>query len=362
MKSKTIIFFCPNIINDGLQKTLKIYINYFAKYYKISLITNTHNLNLLKGINKKIKIINPKFKFFQKINIFNNLLCLYLVLRHIDKKTMIFSMNNHFFLLLLKFLRLKIKIVLRTPNPIFNIKNPEETKYLSKGIFTERAILNLYKYANLVITFSKNNQNYLREKFKVKNVKHIFNYFPKFNGKKKVKSIYNIFFIGRLVYSKDPIFFLKNSIELLDEINIKIHVVGDGKLNKVLKKMSQQFKKKIYFYNFVNHPFKKYNKKIDLICITSRFDGTPNVLGETMSYKIPCVAPKGVGLSNVLLENGRNGYLYKPGDDLSFKRTIKDALKNYKNSIKKAKLGYNSLDRFNKDNTLGKLRRALSKI
>ena len=362
MKEKKIIFFCPRLINDGLKKTLEIYINYFEKYYKIILVTNIIDLNLLKKINKKTKIINPKFKFFEKINLFNNLLCTYLALKNADKKTLIFLMDNHFLLLFLKFLRFKIKIALRTANPIYNLKNREEIKHLRKNIFTEKFNLNFYKYANLIVTFSKSNEKYLKEKYKIKNVKQIFNYFPKFYGKKKVKNVYNIFFVGRLAYSKNPIFFLKNSIELLDEIDMRIHIIGDGKLKMILKTMSKKYYKKIFFHNFVNDPFKKYNKKMDLICITSRFDGTPNVLGEAMSYKIPCIAPKGVGLSNVLLKNGKYGYLYKAEEDLSFKKKTKKALKNYKTSIKKAEQGYISLNRFSKKNTLERLRIELSKI
>ena len=362
MKKKKIIFFCPKVINDGLKKTLEIYINYFAKYYKVILVTNTINLKLLKKINRKIKIINPRLKFFQKINLFNNLLCSYLTLKKADKRTLIFLMDNYFLFLFFKFLRFKIKIALRTANPIFNLKNKEEIKHLRKNIFTGKFGLYFYKYADLVVTFSKSNENYLREKFKVKNVKQIFNYFPKFNGKKKVKNTHNIFFVGRLVYSKNPIFFLKNSIELLAEINMRIHIVGEGILKPILKEMSKKYDKKIFFHDFVNDPFKKYNKKMDIICITSRFDGTPNVLGEAMSYKIPCLAPKGVGLSSVLLKNGKYGYLYKAEEDLSFKEKIKYALKNYKTSIKKAEQGYISLNRFSKQNTLEKLKLALSKI
>ena len=33
-------------------------------------------------------------------------------------------------------------------------------------------------------------------------------------------------------------------------------------------------------------------KKNRFVCLTSLFDGTPNVLGEAISYKIPCIAPK----------------------------------------------------------------------
>ena len=82
MKKRTIIFFCPKIINDGLKKTLEIYLNYFERYYKIILVTNTTNLYLLKKIYKRTKIINPRLKFFLKINLFNYLLCVYLFNYH----------------------------------------------------------------------------------------------------------------------------------------------------------------------------------------------------------------------------------------------------------------------------------------
>ena len=55
MKKKKIIFFCPKVINDGLKKTLEIYINYFAKYYKVILVTNTtHYKNLIEK--KKLRL------------------------------------------------------------------------------------------------------------------------------------------------------------------------------------------------------------------------------------------------------------------------------------------------------------------
>ena len=51
--------------------------------------------------------------------------------------------------------------------------------------------------------------DYRREK-KIKNVKIVRNFFPKYKGRKKKKKTYNVFFVGRLVPDKDPVFFLKN--------------------------------------------------------------------------------------------------------------------------------------------------------
>ena len=83
-----------------------------------------------------------------------------------------------------------------------------------------------------------------------------------------------------------------------------------------MKKISEKKGiKNVKIYGYIENGLKKFNKQIDAICITSRYDGTPNVLGEAVSYGIPCIAPKNVGLSNVILLNGKGGYLYKPNSN-----------------------------------------------
>ena len=79
---------------------------------------------------------------------------------------------------------------------------------------------------------------------------------------------------------------------------------------------------KIFFYGFIKNPFEKFKNKIDLLCITSKYDGTPNVMGEAMSIGIPVLAPKNVGLANLFIGNEKNGFLYKSGDGNSFIRKI----------------------------------------
>ena len=64
---KRLFIFHPNINNDGCKKTLELYCDHFVKKFKITLITNTLNRNLLKKINSEVKIINPKNFFLKKI-------------------------------------------------------------------------------------------------------------------------------------------------------------------------------------------------------------------------------------------------------------------------------------------------------
>ena len=51
---KNLIFFCPFIYDGGLEKTLKIYTEYFSKFYKVTLITNSKNVKKKKNIKKCI--------------------------------------------------------------------------------------------------------------------------------------------------------------------------------------------------------------------------------------------------------------------------------------------------------------------
>ena len=49
---KNLIFFCPFIYDGGLEKTLKIYTEYFSKFYKVTLITNSKNVKKKKKYQK----------------------------------------------------------------------------------------------------------------------------------------------------------------------------------------------------------------------------------------------------------------------------------------------------------------------
>ena len=362
MKKKDIFLFCPFIHDGGLEKTLKIYSSFLSKKFNVFLVTNTFNKKRLNILDKKVQIINFKNKFFSKNRILNNIYCILKTLSTSKKKLLIFSLQDHFFWCILKFLKLDFKLILRTQTAIINLKNKSEEKFLKKKFFLRKIITFFYKYADLVITFSNQNKLYLEKKIKVKNVKVIYNYFPKFSGTKRKKKIYNVFFIGRLVPDKDPIFFVKNCIGLNNKINFNINVVGKGQCLHEIEKICNNSRKKIKIYGFIENGLQKLNKKIDILCITSKFDGTPNVLGEAVSFKIPCLAPKNVGLSNLILSNGKSGYLYQPNSDMSFQNNLYKMLNNYDLAITKSKKAYKNLDKFNLENTLEKLQKSINEI
>jgi len=360
---KKIYLFCPSIYDGGLEKSLAIYANFLTKSFQVNLITNTFNEKRLKTFNKNVNIINFRNKFFIKNKIINNLFCVVKTLKMKEKKLVVFSLHDHFFWCLLKFLRFKFKLIIRTSTAIINGKNKSEEESIKKEFFLKSLITLFYKYTDLVITAAEHNRSFLKNKIKAKNVKIIYNYFPRNKVKKKRKKVLNIFFVGRLVPDKDPIFFLRNCISLSQKIKFNIGIIGKGICYEKIQLISKENKKNnIKIYGYIENGLKKFHRKIDVICITSKYDGTPNVLGEAVAYKIPCLAPKNVGLSNVILLNGKGGYLYKPNSNSNFKHKLSSILLNYNKAIHKSKLAYDKLERFDYKNTLLKLERSINEI
>ena len=356
-QKKEILFYCPYIERGGISATLLKYTKFLSKFYDISVFTNSFSTNVLCQFSKKVKIINIKNNFFYQNRILNNLIVFTKMSKFTNKNCLIFSLQDHFLILLLNKFITKKKIIIRTSSIIPNGKNKIEEKYL-KNSFLKKHLIKIYRLANKVITFSNENVRY----FSSKNIKStcIYNYFKKNKVfVKKIKSNRkNIFFIGRFSHEKNPIFFLKN---LINFKNINLHLVGDGYQKKMLLNLANN-KKNIFFHGFVDNPFKKFKKKIDLLCITSLYEGTPNVMGEAMSFGVPVLAPKNIGLTNLFLKNGKYGFLYQNDNNLSFKRKISEILDNYSLAKKKALFGFKSLGRFNEKKTLKKLLTELQKI
>lgn len=362
---RNIIFFCPFIFDGGLEKTLQIYANYFSNNYKVFVVTNC-NYSLNIKFSKKVKVINPRNKFFLNSRYLNNLYCIYLIFKNFERNSIIFSMQDHIFILLTKiFYKKNFRYILRTANPIINDKNIyEQRNYSYKNRLIKKLTILIYKLSDAVITYSTNNKSYLSKFLNKKKVHVIYNFFTlkKKITRKKNKKVFNIFFIGRLTQDKDPIFFLKNLIYLRSILPIKIYIVGKGELSAEIKRIYKDNHDVGKFYGFRKLPFELFLKKIDIFCVTSKYDGTPNVLGEALSHGIPVVAPKNVGLANMVLKNGRYGYLYDPEKKNSFRLKIISIIKNYKHALYKGEMGRNSLSRFNEYKTLKKLEKIVSKI
>ena len=202
-QKKNIMFYCPFINRGGIETTLIKYSNFLSNYYSVSIFTNSFSKTVLSKINKNVKIMNIKNKLYLHNRILNDLMVYKYLKKDLTKSSIIFSLQDHFLILILNFLFSKNKIIIRTSSMIPNSKNFSEQKHL-KNIFIKKLFLGLYRLADQVITFSKNNVRALGNKG-IKSV-CIYNYFEK----KKL-------LIPKLI--KNLIYFILDDLPLIKILN-----------------------------------------------------------------------------------------------------------------------------------------------
>lgn len=149
------------------------------------------------------------------------------------------------------------------------------------------------------------------------------------NGSYKFGRIINIGYIGRLSREKG-LHNLLESMHILDEknFNFKLHIIGDGPEYPVLVKLAKDFKmeSKIHFLGFRNDVSTLLNS-LNILVLPSLTEGTPIVVLEAMSAKVPVVATKVGGLPD-LIKNGRTGLLVTPEDPVELAEAIGKLLDN----------------------------------
>ena len=192
---KKIIFFYPEILDDGLQTTCQTYIKYFKKKFDISIIYFKKD--------KKYKFLSG----IQLINIKNNIFSFINLIKKNKKNTVFFSLDKHYYLLILKILNFKFKSIIRIPNPIS--KNNKFTLSQNSGQVLSKFEIFFLKFSDVVIIYSKKNYNYFRNIYNLKNLEFIRNYFPKKNCQLNRKKIKNIFFYWTISSKQRPVFFFE---------------------------------------------------------------------------------------------------------------------------------------------------------
>ena len=131
---------------------------------------------------------------------------------------------------------------------------------------------------------------------------------------------YDIVFIGRLSYPKNPerlIRVLKNTVDKVP--TLKVAIIGTGDLEEQTKKMCFEsgLERNVFFLGFQNNPLKILHDSKAMI-LTSRYEGTPMCALEAMAFGVPIVSTPTDGMQE-LVKDCETGYLSDDDDELSEK-------------------------------------------
>ena len=133
-----------------------------------------------------------------------------------------------------------------------------------------------------------------------KKINIIPNYFIKEFWSPKYKISTNkktLIFIGRLEKYKNII----TLIEVIQKMKLKLIIIGNGSLEKQIKKILDENKINHQFYsNIEQKKLKKYLNRCDAFVLPSLYEGHPKILIEMMAYKIPIITTNVDGIKNLL--------------------------------------------------------------
>ena len=343
---KEIIMFIPSIEGGGVEKNFFIVSNYLSKYKKVSVITISKSYK--PRFNSKIKLITTKYGFLDKLGRRSKyFIALFLLLKEIlrNKKIIVLSFQANIYCLLLCKL-FGINIIIRS-----NSSPSGWTKNFIKNLIFKLS----FPLADNIIVNSKELKQELKKKFNINSV-NIYNplnlkeirkksQYGKIKFFKKENSL-KILNIGRYVEQKDQLTLIK-ALKLSKNLNYEAIIVGKGKLKNKMQKyiLQNNLEKKIRLIDFMNNPY-PIIKQSDLFILTSKFEGLPNVLLESISLKKFVISSNcHTGPKEILL-NGRGGLLFKVGNYRELSKKIKFYSMNKKVCGKMIKRSYKALDRF----------------
>lgn len=138
---------------------------------------------------------------------------------------------------------------------------------------------------------------------------------------------YDIIYVGRLSYQKNPerlISVIKKVIR--SDKSITAGIIGDGDLAKSILDLvkKNELDNNIDLLGYINNPLSKV-KKSKVFLMTSRWEGTPMCILESLAIGTPVVSTPVDGV-NDLIVNNENGFLSNDDDILANKilEIIKD--------------------------------------
>lgn len=265
--------------------------------------------------------------------LFNYLLLLNFVRRNSIAKT--------YYVATKKGLLLALLVAKKNEKILFHIHNSNSTNFLGK-VF--KLLMRNPKIVNIAVS------HYVKQTYNISNIKVVYNgvdsqevFFRNFNTTKKIK----VAFVGSLVKWKG-VNYLLEALEFLDELEVEIHVIGNGNLkDELLTKYGAD--NRIFFRGFIDDIPKLLNEEIDILCLPSvDAEACPMSILEAFSCGIPVVTTNIGGQAELVKFGG--GIVVNPNSSIELANAIKlisKDLSNFSTMAKKVSVNY-TLKQFDK--------------
>ena len=138
---------------------------------------------------------------------------------------------------------------------------------------------------------------------------------------------FNVLAVGKLKYQKGFDLLIR-SMSLIRKSDWHLTILGDGPEKNDLKLLAKELNlsSKIDFVGFVSNPY-PYMAQADLFVLSSRFEGFPNVVLESMACGTPVVAFDCLGSINEIVEDDVNGLKVEPENIAALAKAVERSLR-----------------------------------
>ncbi|PUB84249.1 MAG: glycosyl transferase [gamma proteobacterium symbiont of Ctena orbiculata] len=135
--------------------------------------------------------------------------------------------------------------------------------------------------------------------------------------------------VGRLTLQKDFATLLRAFADLRKHRPCRLIILGDGRQRENLLTLSHELgiSKALALPGFTTNPY-SYMKRADLFVLSSRWEGSPNVLTEAMALGTPVVSTDCPSGPSELLDRGRIAPLVPVGDWKALSQAMQSVLDN----------------------------------
>ena len=350
VKNKKLVIFAPFIEEGGIEKNFFILTKYLLRK-EIELLIITWNNKIKINQDKNLKILIPN-KIFQKINIrflknVISLITLFFLIIKLKRNCLIFSFHSNLYVTIIsKILKVKNIIRIAAYGWMFSAIKKKIFHLILK--LPSEIIVNSLEMQSIIMKEFGVNTRCIYNPLNTKEINKLKNDNRKLfkDEKKNLK----ILFLGRLVSQKDPLTFLKSLKIIKNIINFEALIVGDGNLKKKIHSYIDKNKlnSKVKLIGYVDNPV-KYLNQCDLLVLTSRFEGLPNVILEAQYLKKFVISTNCKTGPKEILKDGKIGYLVNQEDYKQLSKAIIYFFKNKKRSVIKEKIksAYIGTRRFN---------------
>jgi len=150
-----------------------------------------------------------------------------------------------------------------------------------------------------------------------------------------------ILFTGKFISVKRPLDLIR-AFHALEIPNKRLVLVGEGNLKgEMLDYISTHRVERVHFAGFINQSeLPKYYCIADVLVLCSQTETWGLSVNEAMACGLPVIGSEGVGCSDDLIQNGRNGYVFPVGNIEALTKSLyKIAL----DKVDRARMGMESI-------------------